>query len=87
MSLLIEAIGWSGASLILGAYIANSNGWLDRQHWLYQLVNLVGACAFVVYTGVHQTWATMTLNGIWAAVAAWALFRILRRGRRGASGQ
>lgn len=79
MAVLIETIGWGGASLILGAYIANSNGWLDRQSWLYQSINLVGACAFVVYTGAHQTWATMTLNTIWAAVAAWALFRIMHK--------
>lgn len=78
MTVLIEAIGWSGASLILGAYIANSNGWLDRQHWLYQFLNLIGACAFVLYTGVHHTWATMTLNGIWASVAALALIRMFR---------
>lgn len=84
MSFLVEAIGWGGASLILSAYIANSHGWLDRQSWLYQLINLVGACAFVFYTGVHHTWATMTLNVIWAVVATWALFHILRGGRTGA---
>lgn len=79
MPILIEIIGWSGAAMILAAYIANSNGWLDRRHWVYQLVNLIGACAFVVYTGVHHTWATMTLNTIWAGVASVALIRIIRR--------
>lgn len=79
MSTVIEIVGWSGASLILAAYVANSNGWLDRRHWLYQFINLIGACAFVLYTGVHQTWATMTLNTIWAGVAVTALIRIFRR--------
>ncbi|MCH4152846.1 MAG: hypothetical protein LKF30_13005 [Sphingobium sp.] len=79
MSILIEAIGWSGAAIILSGYVANSNGWLDREHWLYQFVNLIGASAFIFYTLVHQTWATMTLNIIWAGVAANALIRILRR--------
>lgn len=85
MSVLIEAIGWGGASLILSAYVANSNGWLDRQSWLYQLLNLVGACSFVLYTAAHSTWATMTLNGIWACVAAVALVRIVRGGGRNVS--
>mgnify|MGYP001765076110 CR=1 FL=1 len=83
MSILIEAIGWGGAATILAAYVANSNGWLDREHRLYQLMNLGGASAFVLYTGVHQTWATMTLNIIWAGVAASALIRILRRKKVG----
>ncbi|MBP6031165.1 MAG: hypothetical protein KA533_07025 [Sphingobium sp.] len=78
MAVVIETIGWSSAVLILAGYVANSSGWLDRRSWLYQLVNLVGASGFIVYTGMHHTWATMTLNGIWAAVAAWALLRILR---------
>jgi hypothetical protein len=82
MSVLIEAVGWGGASLILSAYIANSNGWLGRQDWRYQLLNLVGACSFVVYTAAHNTWATMTLNGIWACVAVVALVRMLRGERR-----
>ena len=82
MSVLIEAVGWGGASLILSAYIANSHGWLGRQDWRYQLLNLVGACSFVVYTAAHNTWATMTLNGIWACVAGVALVRIVRGHQR-----
>lgn len=76
MSIVVEAIGWSGASLILAAYIANSNGWLDRTHKAYPAINLAGSCAFVFYTASHHTWATMALNSIWAIVAANALSRI-----------
>jgi hypothetical protein len=79
MYLLIEVIGWSGALLILSGYIANSNGWLTARDWRYQLINLVGSAEFVLYTAMHQTWATMTLNGIWCAVAVTALLRM--RGR------
>lgn len=79
MTLLIECIGWSGALLILSGYVANTNGWLGPRDWRYQFINLVGSAEFVLYTAMHQTWATMTLNGIWCAVAVLALVRMGRR--------
>jgi len=76
--LITEIIGWTGAALILGGYIANSMGWLTTRRPGYQLINLAGSALFVYYTAMHATWATMTLNSIWFLVAAVSLVRMVR---------
>ena len=45
LELAIEAIGWSGAALILMAYLLLSMGKLTGQSTLYQWMNVVGAAS------------------------------------------
>jgi len=46
-------------------------------------MNLVGAAGFVVNGAWHGAIPSATLNIIWMAIAAFALWRIWRRGREG----
>jgi hypothetical protein len=65
--------------LILLAYYLISAGKLTGRSVLYQLMNLVGAAGFAVNGWWHGALPSASLNMIWAAIGAWALWRIWKR--------
>jgi len=77
--LLIEIIGWTGAALILAAYILLSAGRLGGQSRLYQWMNLVGAACFVINSGYNGAIPSAVLNVVWAGIGLFTLWRIARR--------
>jgi hypothetical protein len=77
--ILIEVAGWSGAALILLAYLLLSMGRLTGQSAVYQAMNLVGAAGFVVNGWWHGALPSASLNVVWGLIGAFALWRILAR--------
>jgi hypothetical protein len=78
MLILVEAAGWAGAALILAAYLLVSMGRLSGQSPLYQGMNVVGAAGFVINGWWHGAIPSATLNVVWLAIGAIALWRIQR---------
>lgn len=76
MALLVEIIGWTGAVLVLAAYVGVSTGRMSGEAPLFQWLNAVGASFFVVNTWWHGAFPSMVLNIIWAAVGYVALSRM-----------
>ena len=76
---LVEVAGWSGATLILLAYLLLSLGRLTGRSALYQGMNVVGAAGFVVNGWYHGAVPSASLNVIWLLIGAFALTRILQR--------
>ena len=75
-SLLIEAVGWIGAALILGSYILVSTGKLSGRSKTFQWMNVVGAAGFVINSGWHGAIPSNALNAMWLLVGLatlWAL--------------
>lgn len=85
MNLLVEIIGWTGALLVLGAYVGVSSGRLSGASVAFQLMNAAGAAFFVFNTWWHGALPSMVLNIIWSFIGLAALWRIAR-GRRGSIG-
>ncbi|HEY0148865.1 MAG TPA: hypothetical protein VGB70_07655 [Allosphingosinicella sp.] len=85
MLIAVELCGWIGALLILGAYIAVTLGRLTGASPLFQWMNLVGAAGFIVNGWWHGAIPSATLNVIWMAIAAYALWRIGRQKRSSTS--
>ena len=77
--LAIEIAGWSGAFLILLAYVLLSMGRLTGQSAVYQGMNLVGAAGFVLNGWWHGAIPSASLNVVWGLIGAFALWRILAR--------
>jgi hypothetical protein len=77
--LLIEITGWTGAALILVAYLLLSSGRLTGQSRLYQWMNVVGAACFVLNSGWNGAIPSATLNVVWMLIGAFTLWRIARR--------
>ena len=78
---LVEAAGWTGAALILAAYLLLSLGRLTGRSALYQAMNVVGAAGFVVNGWWHGAIPSASLNVVWLLIGAVALWRIQRAER------
>ncbi|QGP78732.1 CBU_0592 family membrane protein [Sphingobium sp. CAP-1] len=83
MALFVEIIGWTGALLVLAAYVGVSTGRLSGGSAAFQWLNAVGATFFVLNTWWHGALPSMVLNIIWSVVGFVTLWRIFRR--KGAS--
>ena len=77
--LLIEIVGWTGAGLILVAYLLLSTGRLTGQSRLYQWMNVAGAAGFVINSGSNGAIPSAALNVVWLLIGAITLWRIGRR--------
>ncbi len=75
-TLIIEAIGWLAALLILGAYLLLSLGKVDGRSRLYQCMNIAGASGMIINSGWNGAIPSAVLNAIWALIGLYALVRI-----------
>jgi hypothetical protein len=75
-TLIIEAIGWLAALLILVAYLLLSLGKVDGRSSLYQCMNIAGAIGMIINSGWNGAIPSTVLNAIWALIGLYALVRI-----------
>jgi len=83
VEIAVEVAGWTGAALILLAYLLLSAGKLTGQSLVYQAMNVVGAAGFVVNGWWHGAIPSASLNVLWLMIGAVASWRILKK--RGSS--
>ena len=76
--IVIEAIGWAAAVIILAAYALLSLGKLEGRSYLYQWMNVVGAGGFIVNSGYNGALPSAVLNVIWAAMGLFTLWSVWR---------
>jgi hypothetical protein len=76
---IFDVIGWSGAALIVGAYLLNSFGVLSADDLAYQLMNLAGAVCILVFSVVWKAYPNVVTNAIWSIGAVVAIGFILLR--------
>jgi hypothetical protein len=77
VELAVEAAGWTGALLILLAYLLLSTGKLTGKSLLYQAMNVVGAAGFTVNGWWHGAVPSAVLNVLWMLIGAVAAWRII----------
>lgn len=83
VQIAVEVAGWSGAALILLAYLLLSAGRLTGQSLIYQGMNVIGAAGFVINGWWHGAIPSASLNVLWLLIGAIASWRILKK--RGSS--
>lgn len=81
MELSIEIIGWTGAVLILVAYLLLSMGRLSGRSRRYQWMNVAGALCFIVNSGWHGAIPSASLNIVWMGIGLTTLWRVTRSGQ------
>ena len=74
-----QAVQIAGALAVLLAFAAAQFGLVDQRSRAYLAANLVGSAVLAVDAYLEQQWGFLLLEGVWAAVSAWALARELRR--------
>ena len=79
VDIAVEVVGWTGALLILLAYLLISAGKLTGQSALYQWMNIVGAAGFVINGWWHRAIPSTALNVVWMGIGSVALWKIAQR--------
>ena len=83
--MIIDIIGWMGATAVLGAYAMVSSGRAEAGSWRYQGLNLAGAAGLMLNTAYYAAYPSTALNVVWALIAAAAMWRLFAARRRVAS--
>jgi hypothetical protein len=78
VQIAVEVVGWTGALLILLAYVLVTVGRLTGQSLAFQWMNLLGAAGFIVNGWWHGALPSTALNVVWMLIAAVALWRLWR---------
>jgi hypothetical protein len=73
-----DAIGWTGAILLLVAYAMVSYKKFEVDSTAYQLLNIVGSVFLVANTIFYRAYPSSFVNVIWAGIA---IFSIMTRRR------
>lgn len=80
-----QAISLVGAVMILAAFAANQAGKLGREDLSYQLLNLVGSVILAYFAYQARNAGLTVLEGTWALISLYALFRRSSPPRPGAA--
>ncbi|MFB4274688.1 hypothetical protein ACBJ59_05280 [Nonomuraea sp. MTCD27] len=80
MDLLLAAVGWIGAALLLAGYALVSSSRLSGDGVAYQLVNLTGSLGLMINSAYSAAWPSAGLNLVWAAIGVVALVKLARMG-------
>lgn len=79
MSLLMEAVGWLGAVLVLAAYALVSTGRADARSGLYQSLNIGGALGLVTNSAWNGAIPSAVVNVIWIGIGVYAVMSARRK--------
>jgi hypothetical protein len=71
--MLVEAVGWLGATILLVAYGLVSYGSVSGRSIAYQALNALGGLLLAVNSGWHRAWPSVLVNVIWTAIAVGAM--------------
>ena len=82
MSLLVDALGWTGAALIIAAYFLITKRIVDGKSRLYHLLNLVGGLGLGYNTFYYSAYPSTLVNILWITIALYGFFKTAEKPRR-----
>jgi hypothetical protein len=82
MEFWIDVLGWIGALQILTAYALISLKKVEGDSLFYQLLNIVGSVFLVVNTYYWRAFPSTLVNVVWAIIAVFAIFVIIRKWKK-----
>ena len=77
--LIVDALGWLGAILLLLAYWRVSHGLLDPKGRRYQWLNVAGGALLIVNSAWYGAFPSVAVNVVWILVGLQALLTWRRR--------
>jgi hypothetical protein len=72
-NLVVDAIGWTGAALVLSAYLLITTKKLGSESKLYQSMNLFGAMGLTINGYVNGAFPSVGVNVVWSFIALYGL--------------
>jgi hypothetical protein len=71
--LWFDAIGWTGATLLLIAYAMVSSKKVEGNSVVYQLFNIIGSLLLAANTIFYRAYPSSFVNLIWMAIAVFSI--------------
>lgn len=71
--LWFDAIGWTGAALLLIAYAMVSSKKVEGNSVVYQLFNIIGSLLLAANTIFYRAYPSSFVNLIWMAIAVFSI--------------
>ena len=71
----MQVISLLGAGLILSAYFALQSSLVQKEHWFFNVANLLGSLLLLVVALVDRRWGFILLEAAWSIVSLHALAR------------
>jgi len=67
--------GLAGVGLILAAYFANQQDWLDARRWQFPAANLAGS--LLILMSLWRAWnlPSAVIEVAWAIISLWGMIR------------
>lgn len=72
----VKIIGWLGTVLLIGAYGANSLGYLDSSSILYPILNLLAAIFLGIRVFADKNYSNFILEIFWGIIAILSIAKI-----------
>ena len=71
--------GFIGVAIVVSAYFANQQGWLESSDWRFPAANLVGA--LLILASLYSDWnfPSAVIEVVWALISLYGLIRHWRR--------
>ncbi|HKO57596.1 MAG TPA: hypothetical protein VJ276_17110 [Thermoanaerobaculia bacterium] len=73
-----QLLSTSGAVLVLFAYAAHQTKRVQADTVTYQLLNFLGGTALAITAVVTGQLGFVLMEGSWAVISAWGLWKVLR---------
>lgn len=70
--------GLAGVGVILAAYFANQQDWLDARRWPFPAANLAGSLLILVSLWSAWNLPSAVIEAAWSAISLWGLIRRAR---------
>jgi hypothetical protein len=78
VNVLIEVLGWTGAVVVLGAYLLAARDVWPASSAKSAAANIIGAALLTVNAGYHRAFPSTSLNVVWLVIGGATLLRISR---------
>jgi len=77
-NVFVEYLGWCGTLAIAASYALYFLGKLGAESIWFQLLNLLGAIALVVFSIYRRVWPVAVVCVVWGGIAAYSLYIYLQ---------
>src|SRR4051812_15439830 len=77
-----ELAGFVGAAIIVVAYFAVTQGWLNALDWRFPAANVLGSLLILVSLWFEWNFPSVVIEIFWALISLVGLFRSLAERRR-----
>jgi|YNPBryunderm2012_1023409.scaffolds.fasta_scaffold00029_18 hypothetical protein len=81
-NLIINLAGWSGALMLLLAYLLVSTRRLAGDSFLYQLLNLAGSACLLLNAYHFGAYPSVGVNSVWIGIALFTIIKSQSRNHK-----